>query len=141
LLDVCLQHLGFHSKVLALGIQGFFFEVIAVGAIEIADRANGLGHDMEVFGNGRLRVQNEPVVYEWFSLPQKGFLPLPDSPTFQPLSPIFLTFDREKTVVRRFRDPKTQQPRFFQLQIIKYNSDYDQRPSTGHRDRDKQSCF
>ena len=107
LLDVCLQHLGFHSKVLTLGIQGFLFEVVAVGAIEIADRANGLGHHMEVFGNGRLRVQNEPVVYGWISLPQKGFLPLPDSPTFQPLSPIFLTFDKEKTVesTQRSKNP------------------------------------
>jgi hypothetical protein len=59
LLDVCLQHIGFHSKVLALGIKGFLFEVIAIGAIEIADRANGLGHDMEVLGNGRLRIQSE----------------------------------------------------------------------------------
>ena len=73
LLDVCLQHLGFHAKILTLGIKGFLFEVIAVGAIEIADRANRLGHHMKVFRNGRLRVQNECVFYGCIPLPQKGF--------------------------------------------------------------------
>ena len=86
LLDVCLQHIGFHAKILTLGIKGFLFKVITVGAIEIADRANRLGHNMKILGNGRLRVQNEIGFYKWISLPQKGFLPLPDSPTFRPLS-------------------------------------------------------
>jgi hypothetical protein len=64
LLDVCLQHIGFHSEIFTLWIKGFLFKVIAVGAIEIADRANGLGHHMEVLGNGRLRIQSEPRFYK-----------------------------------------------------------------------------
>jgi hypothetical protein len=64
LLDVGLKHIGLHSKILTLGIKGFLFKVIAVGAIEIADRANGLDHDMEVLGNRQLRIQSEPRFYK-----------------------------------------------------------------------------
>jgi hypothetical protein len=41
LLDVCLQHIGLHSKFFTLGIKRFLFKAIAAGAIEIADRAIG----------------------------------------------------------------------------------------------------
>ena len=42
--DVALEHLVAHPEGVAFGIEKFFFEVIAVAAIEVADRPDRLRH-------------------------------------------------------------------------------------------------
>ena len=54
LLDVLLQHIVAHAE-LAARIEDFFVQEEAVGAVQVADGAGGLGQQMEgrrrVFGN------------------------------------------------------------------------------------------
>ncbi len=48
LLDVGLEDVVGHGPVALVGVEGFFFEIEAVGAVEVADGADGLGEDVEV---------------------------------------------------------------------------------------------
>ena len=52
LLDVGLEDVVGHGPVALVGIEGFFFEVKAVGAVEVADGADGFGEDVKSGGFG-----------------------------------------------------------------------------------------
>jgi hypothetical protein len=96
---------------------------------------------MEILRDSPWVFKRNQSFYRRSSLPQKGFLRLPDSPTFQPLSQIFPILNQRTSVACKRRRSNIQHPPTFHITRITQNSDYEQRPPTRQRFREKQSCF